>query len=154
MIVSTINIFRSEDYDYVHTGDTLDFCVRKDGVKVYEGTAETSPDDVLPTVYINRIAAYYLGHSDFSPIETGMTKDADAAGVFALYQVLEESGVTTEVLIGEDEYNYGYIMYIVDGTGDYVGGILSEPVNGHADPRMFLQLTCFCPQDETITITT
>lgn len=125
------------DDAYNFSGDTLYYCVKKDGVKIYEGVAIAQ--DFPIRIFLNRIAQGYI-ESTF-PQQSGVTQDKGAYGTFSLVQM--NNGVEGATLYSQT-YLDGY-----DGVfeGDY--GTLSEPINGHADPRQRLLYTVYSGGTET-----
>lgn len=134
-----------EDTYYEYSGSTLHCRVKKDGVKVCDIYAEAFPDGRPIKVYVNRLAKDYLSNGGFNPTATGLTADSEATAVFSLIRLIESGGTYTEdVTLGD--------ITIVYGFGNLSEGLVSEPVNGHADVRMNLPLSVFFLAGTNITI--
>lgn len=141
MIGGKDRIYVWEDTYYEYSGDTLDFRVKKNGTTVYEGYAEQFPDGSSIRIYINRIAREFLFNGDFNPASAGTQSDSAATATFALYRVS-----------GTSETQLGSIVVCMGGLGTLAQGVISEPVNGHADFRMHLPLSVFMNNSGSITI--
>ena len=134
-----------EDTYYETSAETLDFRIKLDGVKIYDGYAEAFPDGKPIRVYVNRIAGDYLYNGEFNPSQTGMQADSGASAVLTLTELRESGGTVTEgTVLGSITVFYGF--------KDAREGLISDPVNGRADARMFLPLSAFFTSGTTITI--
>ena len=121
MVTRSVN----EDVAYTASTSPLEWKVTYSGETVVEGVSVMRPDQTSVSIYPNRLVEDLL-ESTF-PTATGVTQDEGACKVFTL----ETSGGTTL-----EQYTFINSSTPVSGTT-----FLSEPVNGHADPRQWLYLT-------------
>lgn len=136
MIDGKERIYCWEDTAYEYSGSTLYFRVKKDGDTVYEGYSEAFPDGTPIRVYINRIARDYMENGRFSPVRTGVTQDAEAYAEFSLVRL---DGDVEDAVLGTIQVLYGFYG---DAPAESTE-IMSDPINGHADMRMYLPVTLF-----------
>lgn len=124
------NVWIDDAYEY--SGQTLHYCVKMNGNKIYDGIA--TADDFPIKIYLNRIAQGYL-QSTF-PQETGTTQDTGAGAAFSL---------VGKVFNGADwvENSILYCAYYVDAWDGENGQEAASPINGHADPRQRLFHTLY-----------
>lgn len=113
------------DDGYSTSADTLDYRITHNGVEIERGRAYGRDFPIM--VYLNRVASEFLKSS--FPESTGVTRDDGAYGVFA---------VTT--MGGSVLYQQTYVNGYEGTLGN---GVLSEPINGHADPRMRIFYSIF-----------
>lgn len=137
MIGGKDRIYAWEDTYYEYSGSSLYFRVRKDGSTVYKGYAEKFPDGTPIRIYINRIARDYLSNGGYTPPVTGWTADENAYATFTLDRLNENGRVLGN--LGSIEIIQSYHGEVPDAESF----IMSAPVNGHADARMYLPVTTF-----------
>lgn len=106
------------DDGYSTSADTLDYRITYNGVEIERGRAYGRDFPIM--VYLNRVASEFLKSS--FPEGYDVVPDEGACGVFA---VTDMNGV----VLYQQTYVNGY-------EGTLGNGVLSEPINGHADPRM------------------
>lgn len=133
------NVWRDDAYEY--SGQTLHYCVKMNGTKIYDGIATAR--DFPIRIYLNRIAQGYL-QSTF-PQETGVMQDTGASAVFTL---VEKSFDGVDWVEGNVLYQETYL----DAYGGAYDGNMAEPVNGHADARQRLFFTSFNTNSTTINV--
>lgn len=122
------NVWQDDAYEY--SGQTLHYCVKMNGTKIYDGIATAR--DFPIRIYLNRIAQGYL-QSTF-PQETGVTVDSGASACFTL---VEKSFDGADWVEG----NVLYCAYYIDAWGAKNGEEMAHPINGHADLRQLLFYT-------------
>ena len=124
------NIWIDDAFPY--SGQTLHYCVKRNGTKIYEG--EATARDFSIKIYLNRIAQDFL-ESTF-PTETGVTADPGAGAAFSLVEMTREGSdwVEGDVL---------YCAVYIDAWGGENGQTMAQPINGHADMRQRLFYTSY-----------
>ena len=122
-----------------YTGDTLDFIIKKNGVKVYDGYCVSR--DMPIVLYPNRVAQEFL-RSDFNPA-TGVTADSGASAEF---EVVKMSGDTEEAVL--------YTVTYINGYAGEFNPVLSEPINGKMDFRGKIMFSSYNASATTIDIET
>lgn len=139
MIGGKAQIYAHEDTYLEYTGDTLDFYVKRDGTTVYQGYAERFPDGRPIRIYINRIAQDYLESDGFNPSLTGLQADSGASANFSIT-------TTGGTPLGD--------VRVMNGWNENLSAhqLLSTPVNGHADRRMYLPASSYHNTNATIQI--
>ena len=129
-----------EDTAYTADTDTLAFYIKNEANEtIWTNVAYRRPGEASVHIYMNRIVADYMGIT--YPAETGLTSHPYAYEEFKLYN----SGNTLLE-------TYGFIFGFED---DWHGGDipLTEPIDGHLDPRMRIMLTAYNTTDQNINIT-
>lgn len=129
------NVWQDDAYEY--SGQTLHYCVKMNGTKIYDGIATAR--DFPIRIYLNRIAQGYI-ESEF-PDATGVTQDTGASAVFSLVR-----------LSGDTEDGVLYTQTYLDAYDGYYEGSMAQPINGHADARQRLFYTSYNEQQTTITV--
>ena len=125
------------DDAYAYSGLTLNYCIKMNGQKIYEGIA--TAQDFPIRIFLNRIAQKYL-QSTF-PTNTGVTADSGASAVFSLVR-----------LSGNTEAEVLYTQTYIDAYDGVFDGNMAEPINCHADPRQRIFYTSYNSGSTTIEI--
>jgi hypothetical protein len=136
--MAAFGVWFDDAYDY--SGQTLHYRIKMNGNAIEDGIA--SARDFPIRIYLNRVAQAYL-KSTF-PYVSGVTQDADATAEFSL---VEMSGDTETRTLYEQTYSAQYSY-----RWPLVLGLMTYPINGHADPRQRLFFTSFNNNSTTITI--
>ena len=127
------------DTPYTGSTEPLYFDIEDStGNTVYSGVAEAFPNETAVTLYVNRLVADFLS-AELDPLTDGVQADSGACQTFTL----KESGTTLET--------YRFLL-CSNGEFDGTDRVLSQPVNGHMDPRMKVPYTRFCSASRTVTM--
>lgn len=119
------------DDPYAYSGEDIKYVVKKNGITVEKGRAMNYDFPIV--FYLNRTAQEYL-KTDIDGLSNGVHSSPDASAVFS---IVSEGGSTI------------YSETYVNGKAEQK---LSNPVNGHADPRMKILISTFNTSSTTITI--
>lgn len=123
MTTGSINM----DVAYVSNATVLEWEITDgDGNTVAEGVSERRPGEADVRIYPNRILEDLL--SSEIPQTGGVTQDAGAGRTF---------------ILKDSDGNVLETYWFVNSSVPLSGEILSDPVNGHADPRQLVYLTRF-----------
>lgn len=123
MVTASINV----DVAYTSNATELEWRLEDgNGNTVAEGKSERRPDQTGVTIYPNRILEDLLEST--LPTSEGVSLDQNAGRQFVLK---DGQGNTLET------------YWFVNSSEPLSGEILSDPVNGHADPRQLVYLTRF-----------
>lgn len=108
---------------------STNYVIEAAGQSVYSGRCDMLPDGSCE-VLSNKLCQYYV-YQDF-PLETGVTRNENACKTFVFKDF---SGNT----VGSDDYicDWSYEDEV------FSHNVLSNPVNGHLDPRMRLMWSVF-----------
>ena len=122
----------TDKYYYAPNVSVFPYSIRTGGVSIYFGKAYCRPGDGGCYVQVNKICQNYMRNTlpDFREYDNNVVQNVDAVKDFAL---CNEDGV--------DVVNY---RLLYDWAGPWYGDphyIMSEPINGHIDPRMKLMYT-------------
>lgn len=116
----------SADFYYETSASTLNYYITVNGEAIYNGKAVKSPDRDKISVNIGKRVRDYIriGMPDFRDYDGVIVPHPEAMLIFNLFNL--DSG---ELL---DQYEVK-----IDETKEWEGeeGCMSEPINGHADPR-------------------
>lgn len=114
------------------SGETIPFALKRDGETVLTGVARQFPDGRPIKFYLNRLAEEYLDTTGWENLlfstgvtvfSTGITLNPEAGATFSLENTEAEEEICS--------------AFVIKGYGTETG-ITSKPINGKADPRMFL----------------
>lgn len=122
-----------------YSGDTLDFIIKRNGVRVYDGYCVAKDAPIV--LYPNRIAQEFL-ESNFSP-ESGVTADPGASADFSVVR-----------MSGDTEAETLYSVTYINGYAGEFSPVLSEPINGKMDYRGKIMFSSYNASATTITIET
>lgn len=109
---------------------TIRYTIQKNGTDIFHGKVYSIDEDNLAVIDINEIAKDYLNVSEPVLSATTVTQHPDAFAVFRF-----GSGFHIEDFAIRDDY-----------SGEPWTGAdkeLSDPINGHADPRQMLLFSAF-----------
>ena len=129
------NVWIDDAYDY--SGQTLHYRIKKDGFTIVE--EEASARDFPIKIYLNRVAQAYL-ESTF-PENSGVTQDKGAYAEFALVE-----------MSGDTESRTLYAVTYINAYAGEFRTAMTNPVNGHADPRQRIFYTSYNNSGTTITV--
>ena len=122
-----------KDDEYVSPLDSALFLFKKNGILIRSISCNNVDGNGIK-ICLNRLAEQYLNPKPLqgSPdgFVTGYTSNPDAVGEFAL-----ENAITNE-LVKKEKYLFGW-----DGVVESNNAVLSKPINGHMDPRMYFMLS-------------
>ena len=110
----------------------FDYIIKKDGVVLHTGYASSYPGGGMVSINVNQLVEEYLSpefDGDISEVDDEVVTNPKAYGVF---------NITDE---GGNEYEtYGFLgdWSYVDGWSGQTRHLMSQPINGHLDPRMKL----------------
>ena len=122
MIYSTIN--KNCIYDFTgNPGAIIDYTIEKEGSVIYTGRAVINPNGHA-VIAVNRLCADWLSNKLYNVAYT-QVQETEGFGIFNLVS----EGVTLE--------QYAF-LYAADFDFNGYDKIMSDPVNGHADRRMFV----------------
>ena len=126
-----------EDTPYTYSGNTLEWYVTVAGEKVFESVSTSFPGESGLTIYVNRLIEDWYECEPFD-VANGM-HDGNLLDV-NLYD-------STDTLL--ESYRF-----IFSSDGEWDGGdvLLSEPINGHLDPRAKFFMTYYANSAKTINI--
>ena len=136
--MAAFGVWVDDAYDY--SGQTLHYRIKMNGTTIAEEKA--SARDFPIKIYLNRVAQAYL-ESTF-PENSGVTQDTGASAEFS---IVEMSGDTETNVLYEQTYSVQYSY-----KWGLVLGLMTYPINGHADPRQRLFFTSYNNDNTTITI--
>ena len=124
---------RFEDFFFETTASTLDYMISTGGQVIFQGRAVKSPAKPVLRINVGQRVRDYLENEmpDFRDFDGVVVPHPDALLDFELQDVFGNPLETYRVLL--------------DYTEDFTGSdmILSDPVNGHADPRQKLFIGCY-----------
>ena len=126
-----------EDTPYEYSGNTLEWYLSVGGQKVMEGTSVSFPQETGVTIYVNRLVDDWF-EGEAMDVSNGMH-----AGNM-LDVELRDSGDTLL-----ESYRF---VYASDGEWDGDDVMLSDPINGHLDPRAKFFMTYYANSATTINI--
>ena len=115
----------------------FDYIIKKDGVVLHTGYASSYPGGGMVSINVNQLVEEYLSpefDGDISEVDDEVVTNPKAYGVF---------NITDE---GGNEYEtYGFLgdWSYVDGWSGQTRHLMSQPINGHLDPRMKLMCSYF-----------
>ena len=131
-----------DTYYFAEREDTFVYSIRTGGVAVYYGKAYCAPGAGGPYVQVNQICRNYL--KNVLPDFRG-TND----------QVYQNEGAVMDFsLCGEGGYEVCNYRFLLDWYGDWAGEsgyVMTEPINGHLDPRMMLMHTEYNDAQTSVT---
>ena len=119
--------------------DRFHFYIEFNDIIRAEGSVDRLPDGIL-VIPANVLCGPYL-YTEF-PTETGVTFHSGACGEFYFVDYDTGTEVTSSDFINDWSYE--------DRTFNY--NLLSNPINGHADPRQYFFATTYNQQGHNITI--
>lgn len=133
---------RFEDFFFETTASTLDYMISTGGQVIFQGRAVKSPANPVLRVNVGKRVRDYLENEmpDFRDYDGVVVPHPDALLDFELQDVFGNPLETYRVLL--------------DYTEDFTGAdmILSDPVNGHTDPRQKIFWDSFNTTERDITI--
>lgn len=145
-------IWKDTFYYAAHT-DVFRYSIKNaDGVNIYYGKAYCAPGDGGPYVQVNKICQNYLRQNlgDFRELFNSIRENEGAYADFSLCGVNESDPDSESVEL----MNYRFLF---DWAGAWTGEgayTMTEPINGHIDPRMWLMYTEYnkVPREVTVNI--
>lgn len=129
------NVFRDDPVAF--SGSTLRFYLYRNERGITDAGGTMTAYDFPITIYLNRYAQAYLGNS-FPGVENGVVADPDASGKFTMVNR------DTWEIVAEETYISAY-------AGEF-NELMSEPIDGKADPRQKLYITQYAASAGTKTI--
>lgn len=131
-----------DTYFYAERMEELVYSIRTGGVAIYYGKAYCAPGDGGPYVQVNKICRNYLKNvlPDFRGTDDTVYQNDGAVADFSL--------------CGDGGYELCNYRFLLDWAGDWVGESgysMSEPINGHLDPRMYLMYTEYNDASTSVT---
>lgn len=131
-----------DTYYYAQNTSEFKYSIRTGGVDVYYGKAYCKPGDGGCYVQVNKICQNYLKNvlGDFRGYDDDVVENAGAVMEFSLCDEY-----------GAEMMNY---RFLIDYAGDWEGESsysMSEPINGHLDPRMKILYTEYNDASTSVT---
>ncbi len=116
-----------DTYFYASNRSSFSYSIVTSGVSVYFGTSYCRPGDGGCYVQVNKICQNYLKNvlPDIRELDDDVVENENAVRYFSL--------------CGEDGYEVMNYEFLMDYGGDWQGEspyVMTEPINGHLDPRM------------------
>ena len=117
-----------DTYYFANHLDVFEYSLKYNGVSVYFGKAYCGPGDGGPMVQVNKICQNFLKNN--IELTEGVHSNDGAYGVFSL--------CNSE---GLELGNYVFLMDYGGVWSGETGYVMTEPINGHLDPRMYVMHT-------------
>ena len=117
-----------DTYYYASHLDVFEYSLKYNGVSVYFGKAYCAPGAGGPMVQVNKLCQNFLKNN--VELTEGVHSNDGAYGLFSL--------CNSE---GLELCNYVFLMDYGSDWNGYSPYAMTEPINGHLDPRMYLMYT-------------
>ena len=121
-----------DTFYYASGYSSFNYSIKTDGVSIYYGKAYCAPGEGGPLIQVNKICQNYLKNvlPDFRGVDDQVFSNNDAVKAFSL---CNNDGV--EVM------NYRFLIDYAGAWSGETGYVMTEPINGHLDPRMYVMHT-------------
>lgn len=138
-----------KDIEYRSSADTLDFLIAdSDGNVLKDGYAKRMPDQTGITINVNNIVEEYVGCDFEGDIRMADDDVIPNPNGYRVFQVRERQDGGSTVWL--ENYGFLYDWSYEDRWTGQTEYAMTEPINGHIDPRMKTMFTIYNFSDITI----